>query len=106
MLSSKLVVVNTLPLIYLSSIHKIHILKDLFQEIFIPDAVRKEVLSGGKGSFGFHEIKNENWIKPEKIKNTIAKQWLLTDFGEDEAELMVLAEELKCPVPYPGRAAS
>ena len=95
MLSSRpVVVVDTSPLIYLSSINKIHILKDLFHEIFIPDAVRKEMLSGGKGSFGFHEIKNEKWIKTKKIKNTVSKQWLLTDLDEGEAELMVLAEEL------------
>ncbi|MBI3604542.1 MAG: DUF3368 domain-containing protein [Nitrospirae bacterium] len=93
--SRPVVVVNTSPLIYLSSINKIHILKDLFHEIFIPDAVRKEVLSGGKGSFGFHELKNESWIKAKKIKNTLSKQWLLTDLDEGEAELMVLAEELK-----------
>ncbi len=95
MLSDKhIVIVNTSPIIYLSSINKISILKDLFQEVIIPDAVKREVGSGGKDSFGFNEIKNEEWIKTQKIKNILAKACLLTDLDEGEAEVVVLAEEL------------
>ena len=87
------VVVNTSPIIYLASINKINIFKDLFQEVFIPDAVKREVQSGGKDSSGFKEIKNEHWIKTKKIKNKLAKEYLLTDLDDGEAEVIDVAEE-------------
>lgn len=94
-MAKNIVVVNTSPIIYLSSINKINILNDLFQEVFIPDAVKREVLSGGKDSSGFKEIKSKEWIKTKKIKNKLAKEYLLTDLDDGEAEVIVLAEELK-----------
>lgn len=89
------VVVNTSPIIYLSSINSISLLKKLFQEVFIPDAVKREIISGGKDNFGFQEIQNEKWIKTQNIKNELAKKYLLTDIDDGEAEVIVLAEELK-----------
>ncbi len=94
-MAENIVVVNTSPIIYLSSINKINILKDLFHEVFIPDAVKREVLSGGKDSSGFKEMKGKDWIKTKKIKNKLAKEYLLTDIDNGEAEVIVLAEELK-----------
>lgn len=94
-LIEKIVVVDTSPLIYLSSLGDILILKELFGKILIPEAVRKEVMSGGKGSFGFKEINEEKWIKAKKIKNILAKDHLLTDLDEGESEVIVLAEEAK-----------
>jgi predicted nucleic acid-binding protein len=94
-LTEKVVVVNTSPIIYLSSINQISLLKKLFQKVFIPDAVKREVLSGGKDSFGVREIKGEKWIKTQTIKNELAKKYLLTDIDDGEAEVIILAEELK-----------
>lgn len=94
-LTEKVVVVNTSPIIDLSSINQISLLKKLFQKVFIPDAVKREVLSGGKDSFGVREIKGEKWIKTQTIKNELAKKYLLTDIDDGEAEVIILAEELK-----------
>lgn len=94
-LTEKVVVVNTSPIIYLSSINQISLLKKLFQKVFIPDAVKREVLSGGKDSFGVREIKGEKWIKTQTIKNELAKKYLLTDIDDGEAEVIILAEELE-----------
>ncbi len=94
-LSEKIVVVNTSPIIYLSSINQISLLKKLFQKVFIPYAVNQEVMSGGKDVFGVREIKNKKWIKTKKIENKLAKRYLLTDIDDGEAEVIVLAEELK-----------
>lgn len=93
--AKNIVVVNTSPIIYLSSINEIGLLKKLFNEVFIPDAVREEIVSGGKDNFGFREIQGENWIKVKKIENKLAKKYLLTDIDSGEAEVIVLAEELK-----------
>jgi len=92
--SKNIIVVNTSPIIYLSSINKINILKELFDEIFIPEAVKQEVLAGGKNQVGFREIRSKKWIKTKKIKNELAKKYLLTDIDDGEAEVIILAEEL------------
>ncbi|WKZ15523.1 MAG: DUF3368 domain-containing protein [Candidatus Jettenia caeni] len=97
-MTENIVVVNTSPIIYLSSINSISLLKKLFHEIFIPDAVKQEIVSGGKGSFGFQEIQSERWIKSQDIRNELAKKYLLTDIDDGEAEVIVLAEELKANI--------
>ena len=95
MASENIVVVDTSPIIYLSAIGKAHILKELFGEIVVPEAVRNELLSGGTGSFGFDEITGEEWIKTRRIENRLAQSYLTTDLDEGEAEAIILAEELK-----------
>ena len=93
--AKKIAVVNTSPIIYLSAINQINLLKNLFSEIFIPEAVKREVMSGGKDSFGVKEIKTQKWIKTKKIRNKLAKEYLLTEIDDGEAEVIILAEELK-----------
>ena len=93
--AKKIAVVNTSPNIYLSAINQINLLKNLFSEIFIPEAVKREVMSGGKDSFGVKEIKTQKWIKTKKIRNKLAKEYLLTEIDDGEAEVIILAEELK-----------
>lgn len=92
------VVLNTSPIIYLSSIGEIGILKKLFREVLIPEAVKREIISGGKGVLGFKEVNEETWIKTKRIKNGAAKKYLLTDLDEGEAEVIVLAEEAKANI--------
>ena len=90
-----IVVVNTSPIIYLSSINSVSLLKELFIEIFIPDAEKMEIVSGGKDNFGFLEIQDGKWIKTLNIRNELAKKYLLTDIDEGEAGVIIPAEELK-----------
>lgn len=93
-----IIVLNTSPIIYLSSIGEIGILKKLFGEVLIPEAVKREIISGGKGGLGFKEVNEGTWIKTKKIKNEAAKKYLLTDLDEGEAEVIVLAEEAKADI--------
>ena len=94
-LAKNIVVVNSSPLIYLSAIEKVGILKKLFHEIIVPEAVKREIMSGGKDNFAFKELHSEKWIKTRQVKNKLAKNYLLTDIDDGEAEVIVLAEELK-----------
>lgn len=94
-LTKNIAVVNTSPIVYLSSINQLSLLKKLFNEIYIPDAVKQELLSGGRDSFGVKEIKTEKWLKTKKIKNKLAKEYLLTEIDDGEAEVIILTEELK-----------
>ncbi|MCL4457485.1 MAG: DUF3368 domain-containing protein [Nitrospirae bacterium] len=93
--AKNIVVVNSSPLIYLSAIKKTNILKKLFHEIIIPEAVKKEIIFGGKNNFAFKEVVGQTWIITKRIKNRLAKDYLLTDIDAGEAEVIVLAEELK-----------
>lgn len=94
-LTKNIAVVNTSPIVYLSSINQLSLLKKLFNEIYIPDAVKQELLSGGRDSFGVKEIRTEKWLKTKKIKNKLAKEYLLTEIDNGEAEVIILTEELK-----------
>lgn len=94
-LTKNIAVVNTSPIIYLSSINQLSLFKKLFNEVYIPNAVKQEVLSGGRDSFGVKEIKTEKWLKTKKIRNKLAKEYLLTEIDDGEAEVIILAEELK-----------
>lgn len=94
-LIKNIAVVNTSPIIYLSSINQLSLLRKLFKEVYMPEAVKREVLSGGENDFGAKEIKTKKWIKTRKIKNKLAKEYLLTEIDDGEAEVIILAEELK-----------
>ncbi len=58
---------NTTPIISLSSIGKIEILKDLFQEIIIPQAVYNEIKV--KQDYGDNEV-GLSFITVQTIQNT------------------------------------
>ena len=57
--TKNIAVVNTSPIIYLSAINKISLSKELFQEVFIPEAVNREIIAGTEDNFGFEEILRE-----------------------------------------------
>ena len=82
---------NTTPIISLSSIGKIEILKELFQEIIIPLAVYEEIKA--KQSYGFNEV-DSNFIKVQPIQNTSQEKSLLEQLDIGEAQVIVLSKEI------------
>jgi len=56
---------NASPLIALSNIGQVELLKKLFQKIIIPKAVYQEVVKEGKGKPGAVEVKKavNKWIE-------------------------------------------
>lgn len=67
------VIVNSTPIISLCLIEKLHLLKDLYGNIVIPEAVLKEV-SVKADSLAKKELdKSLDWIQVHKIKNEMAK---------------------------------
>lgn len=84
-------------LIALAQIRKFEILKELFFEIFIPEAVYYEVVVKGKGEVGSEEtetaIKN-GWISRKRVKDKIAVKALSMALGSGEAEAIILSKEL------------
>lgn len=94
------VVSNSSPLIYLSKLGKLELLRKLFREILIPKEVFNEVVSRGKeGKFSgvlvIEDAVHQGWLK---IKGTKVDRRLLKfapelDLGE--AEAISLAREIK-----------
>lgn len=84
---------NTTPIISLSVLGKITLLKDLFDEVYIPKTVRREILRGTK-SIGKQELLQNTWIVSKSVKNNFTKDFLF-DLDEGEAETIVLAKELE-----------
>jgi predicted nucleic acid-binding protein len=88
------VVVNTTPLIALSHIGQLDILKKMYGEILIPNAVYNE-LSAKPDSICKIEVDNsKDWIRVEEIKNQMAKSMYKTQLHEGEVEVMILSQEV------------
>ena len=93
----KKIISNASPLIALSNIGQLELLEELFQKIIIPKAVYQEVVKEGKGRPGAVEVKKavNKWIEVKEVKNSDEVKTLraLLDYGE--AEVIVLAQEVK-----------
>ncbi len=91
---------NASPLIYLSKINKIHILKSLFNYIIIPKAVYEEVIAKGRAEKFLDVLKKERAINDSciKVKDTKINreiQQFSSEIDEGEIALISLANELK-----------
>jgi predicted nucleic acid-binding protein len=87
------VVSNTTPLISLLSISKLTLLKDLYGQIIIPYAVYTEIEQGNDKPF-YTDLSKIDWIEIKKIQNPYSVKYL-SDLDEGEAEVIILANEIK-----------
>lgn len=87
------IVSNTTPIISLLKIGKLHILKDLYGEIFIAQEVFNE-LNAGKTKEYYTDISKIEWIKIKEIKNKKSLSYFL-DLDKGEAETIILATEIE-----------
>ncbi len=74
-----------------SSIGKVEILKDIFQEIIIPQAVYDE-LKSTQSMYGYNEV-DLPFITVKEVKNIEKTTNLLTQLDLGEAETIVLSKE-------------
>ncbi len=86
------VILDTSCIIILSQIKKMDILKMLFSEIFVPEAVFTEFMV--KASDTEDERKFAEIIKTAKVKDSVAVMTLQADLGKGESECIVLAKEM------------
>lgn len=87
------VVCNSTPLIALSRIGRLELLKEYFGEVYIPQEVYNEVVTRGGGLFGAKEVASVDWIKVKEVTNRIAVDSLSTNLDRGESEAVVLAKE-------------
>lgn len=92
-----LVISNASPLIALSGIDHLNILRELWNEVLIPDAVYKEVVTDGRGKPGADKTAAAcgDWIKVISAKNLSEVEALQTILDEGEAEVIALGQEIK-----------
>jgi len=89
-----IVVANASPLIHLSAIQRLDVLKALFVEVFIPREVYDEVVTRGIGRPGSQEVASADWIRVCPVENEVAVRVLqVGGLGKGEAECIVLAQE-------------
>lgn len=89
------VVSNAGPLITLSKLGKLNLLKELYGTIVIPDAVQYEVVVQGKGAIGAEEVANSVWITVEAVTNKLAVELLRERLDIGESEAIILSLESK-----------
>jgi predicted nucleic acid-binding protein len=92
-----IVISDASPLIALSIINRLQILKSLWKNIVIPEAVYREVVVDGEGKTGADIISAacKDWIKIFAVENTREVEILKAVLDDGEAEVIALGQELK-----------
>jgi predicted nucleic acid-binding protein len=91
---SKTVIVNSTPVIALSSIDCLGLLKELHGNVIIPCAVRDEIRVKSKSKAQNQLELSIDWIHIREINNIAQKQTFKTQLHEGEVEVIILGQEL------------
>ena len=86
------VIVNSTPLIILSKIGELEILKNLYGDIMIPRAVFEEVTR--KNDLAKEKILNSEWIKILEVQDKSDRKIYQAKLHDGEVEVMMLAKEI------------
>ena len=87
---------NSSPLIHLSAISRLHLLRHFHETVLIPPAVWREVVEEGKGRPGAAEVekaRHEGWLTVIPPVDQFLVRALSADLDQGEAEAIVLALE-------------
>ena len=87
------VVSNSSPLIHLAKIGRLDLLRLLFGEVLVPEAVYRECVVEGGGREDARKIGEAGWIRVSSVRDVRLKRVLLRELDEGEAEAIVLALE-------------
>ena len=90
-------IVDSCVLIYFSRIGKLGLLKSYFKKIFITEEIAKELLIKGSGMVGASELSSgmDDWIEVKNVKRSTEKICEFEGIEKGDAELLLLAEEIK-----------
>jgi predicted nucleic acid-binding protein len=90
-----IVVCNTSPLTNLAAIGEFDLLRRLYREIAIAEAVWTELNAKRRIYPGRNEVKNASWVSVISVANRTAVATLREDLDRGESETIVLAIERK-----------
>lgn len=90
-----IIVSNTSPVMNLAAIGRLDVLKELYGNVFIPEAVLAELSAIDGGKFNIPSVQEFQWIKIAAVldRPLVSSLMLELDFGE--AEAIALAIEMK-----------
>ena len=89
---------NSSPLIHLAAIGSLGLLRDLFDEIWIPPAVWREVVEEGRGRPGAAEVEQaaeQGWLRVLSLRDEELAKSLKRALDDGEAEAIALAVQEK-----------
>ncbi len=89
-----LLISNTGPIIALMLIERLDVLRNLFQKVFVPETVHKELLLGENTGIGLASYKQASWIQVKSLQNTL-DPLIKTVLDIGEASVIQLAREIK-----------
>ena len=100
-MENKIIICNSSPLINLSKINRLDLLKLLFNKVIIPNAVYNELFIDHKQSFGKNEINDlilDGTIEIKKVSDINLVKALREDLDYGESEVIALALEEKADI--------
>ena len=86
-----IVVADSSPLIAMGRVGQLEILRKVFGQLLVPEAVWKEVVESDKP--GSQEIATASWIERRTVTDSTWVNLLKHDLGPGEAEAIILARE-------------
>jgi predicted nucleic acid-binding protein len=89
-----IVVSNTSPLTNLAAVGLLDLLRQLYEKVFIPQAVYDELTGGSGGQPGATEVQTLEWIETMPVMDHALVVALQMELDEGEAEAIVLTKEL------------
>jgi predicted nucleic acid-binding protein len=92
------IVSNASPLIALIRIGQLDLLRQLYSEILIPEAVWHEVVVEGADQPGAEAVSSASWIVPRTVTNRALVHGLQQELDAGEAEAIALAVEMDAPL--------
>ncbi len=93
-----MVVADASPLIALSRVGRLELLRQLFGQLMVPQAVWQEVALSDPSRAGVAELQRADWVERRQVSDTALVQLLRQDLGAGESEAIVLAREVKADV--------
>jgi hypothetical protein len=89
-----IVISNTSPIVNLAAIGHLELLRQLYGQIAIPEAVYNEIAITGVGQPGALEVTTVDWIQTHQAVDRTLVSSLQMELDEGEAEAIALAIEL------------
>ena len=90
-----IVVSDASPIIGLSAVGKLFLLKQLYEKVLIPESVAREIYEGEPGQPGIEELRGADWITTQSNGNSFLVRALDGELDKGEAEAIALAIELR-----------
>ena len=87
------VVVDATPIIALASLGRLTLFRDLYRQVLVPEAVRRELVGGGRRAGSAEDLSAAPWIQIRRLREPFRSR-LPEDLHRGEAEVLALAQEV------------